>query len=56
MDLGDPEVVNFTRKPSSILFASRSTRTLSSVFTPLSSLLPLASPPASVFLHLACLI
>lgn len=52
MELGGPEVVNFTRKLSSIF----SIRILSSVFSPPSRLpYPLAFPPVSVFLLSVCL-
>jgi len=47
MELDDPEVVNFTRKPSSIVSTPHSI--LSSVFSPLSCLpYTLAFPPVSV--------
>ena len=36
VDFGDPKVVNFTRKSSSIFSIPHSIRTLSSVFSPLS--------------------
>ena len=52
MELDDPEVVNFTHKPSSIF----SIRIPSSVFSPSSRLpYPLAFPPVSVFLLSVCL-